>query len=81
LNLPTLAICHCIKSSLIEFTCSTACCCRTGDEGAALLAQKLSGNGLLLSLDLGTNGIGDAGAAAIAEGLKLNTTLQKLDLR
>jgi hypothetical protein len=53
----------------------------TGDEGSALLAQKLSGNGLLLSLDLGTNGIGDAGAAAIAEGLKLNTTLQKLDLR
>ncbi|KAF6252092.1 hypothetical protein COO60DRAFT_1555123 [Scenedesmus sp. NREL 46B-D3] len=51
-----------------------------GDEGAALLAQKLSGNGLLLSLDLGTNGIGDVGAAALAEGLKLNTTLQKLDL-
>jgi hypothetical protein len=55
--------------------------CAAGDDGAALLAQKLSGNGLLLSLDLGTNGMGDAGAAALAEGLKLNTTLQKLDLR
>ncbi|KAF8055831.1 EGY2 [Scenedesmus sp. PABB004] len=51
-----------------------------GDEGAALLAAKLSGNGLLLALDLGANGIGDAGAAALAEGLKLNTTLTRLDL-
>lgn len=45
------------------------------------MAQKLSGNSLLLSLDLGSSGIGDAGATALAEGLKLNTTLQKLDLR
>lgn len=45
------------------------------------MAQKLSGNGLLVSLDLGANSIGDAGAAALAEGLALNTTLQKLDLR
>jgi hypothetical protein len=45
------------------------------------LAQKLSGNGLLVTLDVGSNGIGDVGAAALAEGLKLNTTLQKLDLR
>lgn len=52
-----------------------------GDEGAELLAQKLSGNAHLLTLDLGSNGIGDAGAAALAEGLKLNTTLTKLDLR
>lgn len=52
-----------------------------GDEGAALLAQKLSGNGLLVTLDVGSNGIGDVGAAALAEGLKLNTTLQKIDLR
>ena len=53
----------------------------TGDEGATLLAQKLSGNGLLVTLDVGSNGIGDVGAAALAEGLKLNTTLQKIDLR
>jgi len=53
----------------------------SGDEGAALLAQKLSGNGLLVTLDVGSNGIGDGGAAALAEALKLNTTLQKLDLR
>lgn len=52
-----------------------------GDEGATLLAQKLSGNGLLVTLDVGSNGIGDVGAAALAEGLKLNTTLQKVDLR
>lgn len=52
-----------------------------GDEGATLLAQKLSGNGLLVTLDVGSNGIGDVGAAALAEGLKLNTTLQKIDLR
>lgn len=56
-------------------------CHVSGDEGSTLLAQKLSGNGLLLTLDLGSNGIGDVGAAALAEGLKLNTTLKSLDLR
>jgi len=52
-----------------------------GDEGAELLAAKLSGNSHLSALDLSSNGIGDTGAAALAEGLKLNTTLTKLDLR
>jgi hypothetical protein len=52
-----------------------------GDEGADLLAKKLSGNGTLQHVDLSSNGIGDVGAAALAEALKVNTTLTRLDLQ
>lgn len=76
-------LCHAVaRHAHCSVLCHAVLCPHlTGDEGATLLAQKLSGNGLLVTLDIGSNGIGDVGAAALAEGLKLNTTLQKLDLR
>ena len=53
-----------------------------GAEGAAALAEYLSGGATLTSLDLGYNKqLGSAGGTAIAAALRVNTALQTLNLQ
>ncbi|KAH3759047.1 Protein NLRC3 [Pelomyxa schiedti] len=53
---------------------------RIGDEGAAIIAQALSSNKSLVSLNMAGNDIGDEGAAIISRALSSNKSLVSLNL-
>ena len=55
-------------------------CNQIRDEGAAAIAEALSGNAVLTNLDLWNNNVGDEGSKALANALRVNGVLTTLDL-
>ena len=54
--------------------------CGLGERGGRALAEALSLNTTVASLELGLNHLGEGGGWGLAEALRLNTTVTSLDL-